>query len=77
MERCAQCQQDLSAQPARLPERHQVIDLPVKRLLITEHRVEEKLCPVCHHLTRAAFPAQVSAPIQYGASIQALAVYLT
>ena len=74
--RCAHCQQDLSAQPARLPERRQVIDLPVKRLLITEHRVEEKQCPTCQQLTRAAFPAQVSAPIQYGASIQAFAVYL-
>jgi transposase len=76
VQQCAHCQQDLSAQPAQLPERRQVIDLPVKRLLITEHRVEEKQCPACHQLTRAAFPAQVSAPIQYGASIQAFAVYL-
>ncbi len=53
-----------------------MIDLPVKRVLITEHRVEEKHCPACQHVTRAAFPAQVNAPIQYGASIHALAVYL-
>jgi transposase len=53
-----------------------VIDLPVKRLWVSEHRVEEKQCPVCSHLTRARFPAHVNAPAQYGMSIQALAVYL-
>lgn len=73
---CASCQHDLRTQPALLPERRQVIDLPVKRVLITEHRVEEKHCPACQHVTRAAFPAQVNAPVQYGASIHALAVYL-
>src|SRR5205085_7514413 len=76
VERCECCQQDLRTQPATLPERRQVIDLPVKRLVVTEHRVEQKQCPVCHHVTRAGFPAQVSAPIHYGPSIQALAVYL-
>src|SRR6266550_3214702 len=54
----------------------QVMDLPVKRLWVTEHRVEEKQCPVCSHLTRAPFPAAVSAPAQYGTSIQSVATYL-
>ncbi len=76
VERCEHCQQDVRKQPAELPERRQVIDLPVKRLWVTEHRVEEKQCPVCSHLTRARFPANVNAPAQYGMSIQALAVYL-
>jgi transposase len=44
---CEHCQHDLRAQPAALPERRQVMDLPVKRLWVTEHRVEEKQCPVC------------------------------
>src|SRR2546423_10190175 len=52
------------------------MDLPVKRLWVTEHRVEEKQCPVCFHLTRASFPARVKAPAQYGTSIQTLATYL-
>jgi len=38
--------------------------------------IEEKQCPVCWHLTRAPFPAEVRAPAQYGTSIQALAVSL-
>jgi len=76
VERCEHCQQDLRAQPAAVPERRQVMDLPVKRLWVTEHRVEEKQCPLCSHLTRASFPAAVSAPAQYGTSIQTLATYL-
>lgn len=59
-----------------MPEQRQVITLPAKRLWVTEHRVEEKQCPVCYHLTRALFPATVSAPAQYGTDIQSLATYL-
>ena len=73
---CKRCQHDLRAQLAALPERRQVIDLPTKRLWVTEHRVEEKQCPMCFHLTRASFPATVVAPAQYGPSIQAVATYL-
>jgi transposase len=64
VERCESCQQDLRTQPAAVPERRQVLDLPVKRLWVREHRVEEKQCPVCSHLTRARFPATVLAPAQ-------------
>ncbi len=73
---CEQCHHDLRTHAADLPERRQVIDLPAKRLWVTEHRVEEKQCPVCYHLTRAPFPATVAAPAQYGTSIQTLATYL-
>src|SRR6266700_1598582 len=47
---CEQCHHDLRTQAADLPERRQVIDLPDIRLWVTEHRVEEKQCPVCSHL---------------------------
>ena len=73
---CEQCHHDLRAQPAGIPERRQVIDLPAKRLWVTEHRAEEKQCPACYHLTRAPFPTAVSAPVQYGTGIQILATYL-
>ncbi|HEU5377741.1 MAG TPA: transposase, partial [Ktedonobacteraceae bacterium] len=73
---CESCQQDLHDQPATLPERRQVIDLPTKRLWGTEHQVEEKQRPTCFHLMRASFPTAVKAPAQYGTGIQALAVSL-
>lgn len=53
-----------------------MIDLPVKRLWVTEHQVEEKQCPTCFHLTRASFPVAVKAPAQYGPGIAALAISL-
>jgi transposase len=76
VEQCQHCQRDLRDRPAELPERRQVIDLPAKRLWVTEHWVEEKQCPTCYHLTRAGFPPSVKAPAQYGTGIQALAVSL-
>src|SRR2546430_15672671 len=76
VERCERCQHDLREQKASVPERRQVMDLPPKRLWVTEHRVEEKQCSRCFHLTRANFPASVKAPAQYGTSIQTLATYL-
>jgi transposase len=76
VERCERCQHDLRTQKASVPERRQVMDLPPKRLWVTEHRVEEKQCPRCFHLTRAHFPASVKARAQYGTSIQTLATSL-
>ncbi len=64
VERCEACQHNVSEQPALYPERRQVTDLPTLRLRITEHRIEEKCCPICFHRTRAAFPALINAPAQ-------------
>jgi transposase len=76
VEICEQCEHDLHEQLGTYPERRQVIDLPEKRLWVREYRVQEKCCPHCVHVTRASFPAEVSAPAQYGRGIAALAVYL-
>lgn len=76
VECCAHCQHDLSTFPPRVAERRQVFDLPVKRLWITEHQAQEKQCPACWHLTRAPFPAEVTAPAQYGSRVQTIATYL-
>jgi transposase len=74
--RCEQCQCDLGDVAAQFSEPRQVVDLPVVRLWVSEQRVEEKRCPQCSHVTRAAFPPTITAPVQYGTPIQALAVYL-
>jgi len=76
VEQCEHCQRDLRTRPAIIAERRQVIDLPVKRLWVIEHQIEEKQCPQCFHLTRASFPAAVKAAVQYGTGIQAFAVAL-
>lgn len=76
VEECQHCQYALSEQPARVVERCQVIDWLAWRLWVSAHQIEEKRCPVCEHLTRAAFPSHIRASAQYGIGIQALAVYL-
>src|SRR6266566_4101499 len=74
---CASCHDDLRQVEACVTLRRQVVDIPAPRLLVQEHRAEQKLCPRCQQLTQAEFPAGVTAPIQYGPLIGAVAVYLT
>jgi transposase len=76
VERCEACQHDLHAVAACGGERRQVVDLPSPRLVVQEYQAEHKQCPHCHHVTMAAFPARVQAPIQYGPNVGATAVYL-
>ncbi len=76
VERCEACQHDLRAVAACGRERRQVVDLPLPRLLVREYRAEQKHCPHCQHITIAAFPDGVQAPIQYGPNAGATAVYL-
>jgi transposase len=74
---CTSCQQDLREVQACVTLRRQVVDIPTPRLLVQEHRAQQKLCPRCQHITCASFPPAVTAPIQYGPLIGAVAVYLS
>jgi transposase len=76
VERCEACQQDLLAVAACGRERRQVLDVPSPRVLVREYQAEQKQCPACQHITIAAFPAGVQAPVQYGPQVGAIAVYL-
>ncbi len=74
---CAYCQQDLIDAPLdHLIHRH-VLDLPPLRLLVSEYQLECKRCPTCQAMTQASCPEGISAPIQYGPGVHALAVYLS
>src|SRR5258708_31944757 len=74
---CSSCQHDLREVEACVTLRRQVVDMPSPQLIVQEHRPEQKQCPHCQHLTLASFPPAVTAPIQYGPRIAAVAVYLT
>jgi transposase len=76
VECCEYCQRDLRQVQSLRQERRQVIRLPEKRRLVTEHQNESKCCPCCQTVTVAPFPEDLKAPIQYGADIGAFAVYL-
>ncbi len=73
---CSQCRADLSDVAGSVTDRRQVMDVPEMRLLTKEHQIETICCPICHTRIFGSFPATVTAPVQYGPNIQALAVYL-
>jgi transposase len=76
VEHCQHCQRDLREVESLQVERRQVIDLPIKRVQVIEHQAEQKCCPTCHQISIAPFPEHVNAPVQYGAALGAVGVYL-
>lgn len=73
---CTGCGRSLKGiEPAGCRKR-QVFDLPPIKVEVEEHRAQEKVCPQCGKLSRAAFPESVDQPTQYGPRIKAYAVYL-
>jgi transposase len=76
VEQCVHCQRDLREIESLQVERRQIIDLPIKRVLVIEHQAEQKCCPGCQQISIAPFPENVSAPVQYGAAFGAVGVYL-
>lgn len=72
---CQGCGADLADAPVVGGETRQVFDLPVIELLAIEHRAQRRQCG-CGAVTRAAFPAEATAPTCYGPGVAALAVYL-
>ena len=73
---CAHCRARLLADTKIGEEKRQVFDLPEKPLIVTEHRAAIHCCPACRRCTRAAFPAGVVSPAQYGDRLRAAGVYL-
>jgi transposase len=75
--KCSECGGALTPGMALAHAARQVHDLPEPRpLVVTEHRAHVCQCAGCGARTRGAFPEGVNAPVQYGAGIAAVAVYL-
>ena len=75
-ERCAHCGDNLQGIEPCASQRRQVFDLPPLRLHVREHQAQSKRCPGCGQSTRAAFPPGVDEPVQYGAGVLGLGLYL-
>ena len=74
---CADCGAALSQGMSSGHAARQVFDLPAPSpLVVTEHRAHRCRCAACGGVTRAAFPAAVAAPVQYGPRIGAVVTYL-
>ncbi|WP_373233515.1 IS66 family transposase [Cohnella sp.] len=73
---CGHCHSSLRDAKFIGHEKRQVLDLPVPQLVVTEYRAEQRRCSCCHRITQASFPADVTAPVQYGKGFSAWTVYL-
>lgn len=71
------CGHDLTNTHALSRERRQVWDIPPLSMEVTEHQAEIKHCPTCNRANKAAFPSEITAPVQYGIGVKSLAVYLS
>ena len=75
---CCGCGGALTAATATGHTARQVFDLPEPQpLIVTEHRAFTCVCGNCGAGTAAAFPEGVAAPVQYGARLAAVVVYLS
>jgi transposase len=75
---CQHCHCDLTEVAVTSVERRQVIDVPPPPpLQVTQYEGEWKHCPHCQGYTCTDWPSGISAPVQYGPRIGAMAVYLT
>ncbi len=76
--KCAGCGASLEGAPSTGYTARQVFDLPEPQpLIVTEHRAHVCACAECGMQTRGQFPDDVTAPVQYGPRIGAVAVYLS
>jgi transposase len=74
---CSGCGDALTGATATGHTARQVFDLPEPQpLIVTEHRAHVCVCGNCGAATRAVFPEYVTAPVQYGARLAAVVVYL-
>ncbi len=70
------CGCNLENLPSKLAEKRQVFELPEPRLEITEHQLHSSVCPSCGKINKAKAPENITAPVQYGSGVKALAVLL-
>ena len=75
---CPDCQASL-VDAALAPEslvRRQGFEMPVPKVVVTEHQTPSLLCPGCGKSCRAAFPDGATQPVQYGPNLLGFATYL-
>jgi transposase len=73
---CQDCAAPLHNRQPVAVIRRQVFDISDGRVKVTEHKAEARRCKECGATTRAAFPASVRAPVQYGQGVLSRSCYL-
>lgn len=72
---CSKCGNNITNNTFVLSEKRQVIDIPPIVPLVREYQSFSTICN-CGTCNKAEFPDEITAPVQYGSTVQALAVYM-
>lgn len=75
-ETCYLCLSSLVECEASGIERRQVHDFPPPKVEVVEHQVQTKVCHRCGTKNKAKFPKGITAPVQYGEGVRAVAAYM-
>lgn len=73
---CPECGNNLSNESFELFGKRQIIDIPMIKHVVTEHRVYRCTC-TCGKMVESEFPVGVDSPVRYGKNIEALIGYLS
>jgi transposase len=73
---CPECGKDVSSQPFEYYGKRQVIDIPVIKQIVTEHRVYKCTC-TCGRVVESDFPVDVDSSVKYGKGIESFIGYLS
>jgi transposase len=73
---CPECGKDVSNLSFECFGKRQVIDIPVIKQIVTEHRVYRCTCS-CGKVVESDFPAGVDSTVRYGKSIESVIGYLS
>ena len=73
---CSQCGESLENVEPFDKECRQIFDFLALCFFVLEHCAEHKRCPRCGCVNKAAFPADVAHPVQYGINLKTFLVYL-
>ena len=73
---CPECGKDVSSQPFEFYGKRQVIDIPVIKPIVTEHRVYKCTC-TCGRVVESDFPVDVDSPVKYGKGIESFIGYFS
>ena len=73
---CPECGKDVSSLPFEFFGKRQVIDIPVIKPIVTEHRVYKCTC-TCGRVVESDFPVDVDSPVKYGKGIESFIGYFS
>lgn len=75
-QKCPQCGKVHADNSSQIIGKRQVIDIPMIEASVFEHQIFQTTC-ACGFVSTGNFPANVSAPVQYGNNLIALTAYLS